>query len=223
MFDRDSYHTENIAAKKKVGFSEIYMTDQWDTVSSIGDGSYKQIDQLKLQMKQCVMCDKKWLTFELALLCEKKCRQSAVVTEPVYSVSSSEEPETPRRGRAHTAPTCILQQLDSDEKADGGPTIRGHRMQKCGSGNDTIKKKRQYSNKREMPRPTNDVQTIPQWLIQHIQDIGKEDVERYSSHLFNFGFDSVSSIKKEGIANDFNFMKQIHKRIIVRQLKDWNQ
>jgi hypothetical protein len=62
-----------------------------------------------------------------------------------------------------------------------------------------------------------------QWLLKHLPHLNQEDVAKYSKHLVDEGFDSVAFIEKELVADDLQFMKKAHRRVMERQLRDWNQ
>ena len=63
---------------------------------------------------------------------------------------------------------------------------------------------------------------VSKWLLQYLPHLSEEDLSKYSKHLVDDGFDTVKLIEQELIADDLLFMKKAHRRVIERQLKDWN-
>ena len=63
---------------------------------------------------------------------------------------------------------------------------------------------------------------VSKWLLQYLPHLNEEDLSKYSKHLVDYGFDTVKLIEQELIADDLIFMKKAHRRVIARQLKDWN-
>lgn len=66
------------------------------------------------------------------------------------------------------------------------------------------------------------VSVISKWLLHYLPHISEEDLTNYTKHLVDDGFDTVTIISKELIADDILFMKKAHRRVVERQLKDWN-
>lgn len=66
-------------------------------------------------------------------------------------------------------------------------------------------------------------EVVGQWLLRHLPHLSQEDVGNYSKHLVDDGFDSVAFIEKELVPDDLQFMKKAHRRVIERQLRDFNQ
>ena len=64
---------------------------------------------------------------------------------------------------------------------------------------------------------------VSKWLLQYLPNLSEEDLSKYSKHLVDDGFDTVKLIEQELIADDIQFMKKAHRRVIERQLKDWNK
>lgn len=63
---------------------------------------------------------------------------------------------------------------------------------------------------------------VSKWLLQYLPNLSEEDLSKYSKHLVDDGFDTVTLIKQELIADDILFMKKAHRRVVERQLKDCN-
>jgi hypothetical protein len=64
-------------------------------------------------------------------------------------------------------------------------------------------------------------QTIVSWLHKYLPGcIRTEDIEEYSLQLFNMGFDSAIFLDEELLPDDLKFMKEAHKRVLVRKLKE---
>jgi hypothetical protein len=83
---------------------------------------------------------------------------------------------------------------------------------------------RSKSTKLDNSSPGNDANDIiARWLLQYLPHLNHDDVAKYSKHLVDDGFDSVAFIEKELVADDVKFMKKAHRRVIERQLRDWNQ
>ena len=63
---------------------------------------------------------------------------------------------------------------------------------------------------------------VSKWLLLYLPNLSEEDLSKYSKHLVDDGFDTVKMIEQELLADDILFMKKAHRRVIERQLKDWN-
>merc|ERR1712161_122764 len=55
------------------------------------------------------------------------------------------------------------------------------------------------------------------WLRGRLPQLGEADATRYRDHLLENGFDSAESIDLLGLG-DMTFMKEGHKRLVVKQL-----
>ena len=64
-------------------------------------------------------------------------------------------------------------------------------------------------------------ESISEWLLEFLPHLNEGDVTTYTRHLVDDGFDSVSFMKEELLAEDLSFMKKAHRRVIERKLKEW--
>ena len=62
---------------------------------------------------------------------------------------------------------------------------------------------------------------ISEWLVEVLPHLNEGDVTTYTRHLVDDGFDSVSFMKEELLAEDLSFMKKAHRRVIERKMKEW--
>lgn len=60
---------------------------------------------------------------------------------------------------------------------------------------------------------------IANWLLRHLPHLNEDDVKKYTQQLVGDGFDSVTFLEEELLAEDISFMKKAHRRVIERQLK----
>ena len=61
---------------------------------------------------------------------------------------------------------------------------------------------------------------ISQWLSHRLPHLAQDDLEKYSRRLIEDGFDTVEFIEKELLADDLDFMKKAHRRVLERYIKD---
>jgi hypothetical protein len=57
------------------------------------------------------------------------------------------------------------------------------------------------------------------WITLQLPHLQKEDAVDYCECLIKDGFDSVAFIEEELIADDLDFMKKAHRRVILRNLE----
>ena len=62
---------------------------------------------------------------------------------------------------------------------------------------------------------------ISEWLLEVLPHLNEGDVTTYTWHLVDDGFDSISFMKEELLAEDLSFMKKAHRRVIERKMKEW--
>jgi hypothetical protein len=63
---------------------------------------------------------------------------------------------------------------------------------------------------------------ISQWLSYRLPHLAQDDLEKYSRRLIEDGFDTVEFIENELLADDLDFMKKAHRRVLERYIKDKN-
>ena len=90
--------------------------------------------------------------------------------------------------------------------------IKQNEMVPCSSG-------AQLKHTTNIPSLRNN--TIEEWLLKHLPHLKGEDLQQYTQNLVNDGFDSISLIENELLAEDLSFMKKGHRIVVERRLKDW--
>jgi hypothetical protein len=68
-------------------------------------------------------------------------------------------------------------------------------------------------------RPPDKKQVVQEWLQTMLPNLYPDDLETYSQHLIDEGFDSRQILEDELLEEDLSFIKTAHRRAILRSMK----